>query len=237
MDYMSFRKEYELQHPASVPRPPKRISEYPRWLRVLVGLMFFSAALVSGVHTVPTVRSAIENNVAVWVGDFVAACSFVAIELAIFVSAYLRRKNSGLAVTIMGITFTVALVANIVSVGKAMGVSGDMGAILVSIILGAGAPLIALTAGEMFVHITDAGRRDEVSSDTEYALLLVEFDNAVLEAWEKYQRKQDKRTRTTGNSHGRVTGISGHRTVYKRRLSGSTPIPIRLTCLSVHLNR
>ena len=61
--YLQFREEYERQHPASVPRhTPAIIGEYPGWVHYIVLAMFVSAAILSGVHTVPTVYDTIESG-------------------------------------------------------------------------------------------------------------------------------------------------------------------------------
>lgn len=190
MDYESFRQQYEQQHPASIPSKPEVFSEYPTWVKVMVGAMFLSAAILSGVHTAPTIRRAIEQYwVSTLAGDIAAAASFIAIELAIFTSAYLRKKNGKLALLVMGAGGIVAVAANIVSVGRALEQTGDTASGIVSIILGLAIPLIALAAGEMFVHITTAGRIENKEAERAYQEALKAFDKQVNTAWAKWQKE------------------------------------------------
>jgi hypothetical protein len=55
MDYSEFRKQYEQQHPASIPQRIPVASEYPRWLTPTAVLMFVASAFVSGLHTASAV--------------------------------------------------------------------------------------------------------------------------------------------------------------------------------------
>lgn len=218
--YDQFRREYERQHPASVPRKPKTAREYPRLLRFAVFLMFLCAALLSGAHTVPTIRRGLEDTVAPSVADGIAVGSFFAIELAIFVSAYLRRHNPKLAYGIMGVTFTVALVANVVSTSRALSNTGDAGAGVVAFILGVGVPLIALASGEMFVHMNESGRTEDADSDRRYREEQIAWDERVNAEWQKYQQRLERKqaqiplstpipTLSNGNSIGRSMETGG----------------------------
>lgn len=209
LSYDEFRQQYEKQHPASVPVPPQIVrSEYPRWLRGVVLLMFICAALLSGVHTVPTVYAGIEDGgvVAPLVRALVALSSFVAVELAIFVAAYARLKANGWLVgAMLVVTFSIALVSNIQSVLKALGANGDLGVTAVGVVLGIGAPLIALMSGEMFVHMHGASTKADTEADATYREERRAFDTVVLTAYRKYEKelsakalseRTDKRTDT-----------------------------------------
>lgn len=197
LSYEEFRNQYEKQHPASVPVAPEVVrSEYPRWLRGVVLLMFICAALLSGVHTVPTVYAGIEDDgvVAPVVRAIVALASFVAVELAIFVAAYARLKASGRLVTAMLIvTFSIALVSNIQSVLKALGANGEIGVTVVGVVLGIGAPLIALMSGEMFVHMHSASTKADTEADARYRDERRAFDTVVLTAYKKYEKDMSAR--------------------------------------------
>lgn len=192
LNYEEFREQFEKQHPASVPIPPTEVrSEYPRWLRGVVLLMFICAALLSGVHTVPTVYAGIEDGgvVAPLVRAIVALSSFVAVELAIFVAAYARLKANGwLVFSMLVVTFSIALVSNIQSVLKALGANGELGLTVVGVALGIGAPLIALMSGEMFVHMHSASTRADADAALRYREERKLFDTVVLSAYRKYEK-------------------------------------------------
>lgn len=197
LSYEAFREQYEKQHPASVPLAPVQIrSEYPRWLRGVVLLMFICAALLSGVHTVPTVYAGIEADgvVAPLVRAVVSLSSFVAVELAIFVAAYARLKANGwLVLAMLVVTFGIALVSNIQSVLKALGANGELGLTVVGVALGIGAPLIALMSGEMFVHMHSASTRADADADARYREERKLFDTVVLSAYRKYEKEASVR--------------------------------------------
>lgn len=217
LSYEEFRSQYEKQHPASVPVAPKEVrSEYPRWLRGVVLAMFICAAMLSGVHTVPTVYAGIEDDgvVAPIVRAGVALASFVAVELAIFVAAYARLKASGKLVTAMLIvTFSIALVSNIQSVLKALGANGEIGVTIVGVVLGVGAPLIALMSGEMFVHMHSASTKADTEAEAVYRDERKQFDATVLSAYRKYEKDMNSRVlsaqtdkRTDTQDTPRLTG-------------------------------
>jgi len=83
MDYAEFRKQYQERYPASVPVLEPAMREYPRWLSWIVLVMFISAALLSGVHTVPTVRRGIETDdlISARVRDAASMSAFVAFAM------------------------------------------------------------------------------------------------------------------------------------------------------------
>lgn len=198
MGYEEFRQQYEQQHPASVPVKPQRVgSEYPGWLRGVVLLMFASAALVSGAHTVPTVYAGIESaHVADWVRQIVALAAFVAIDIAVFVATYARLRGNRRTVTAMlVVVFAVALISNVNSVLRAFGdvtvitqgaaQAPDLWTTVVGIILGIGAPLIALLAGEMFVHMHTAASEANAQAEAVYRDECKAFDAVVLREYRK----------------------------------------------------
>lgn len=216
LDYMGFRQQYEQQHPASVPilrLPPEpelqyETGVYPSWVKWAVLLMFIASAIISGVHTVPTVNETIEQTkVALWVQHFAALSSFVAVELAILLSAYLLIKNKILGWLILIVTFVIAIIANVQSSMSALSASDNSDwTRMVAIVLGAGAPLIVLMSGKLLVSIFNGERaitaraQERLSTAREtyntsareaeekYQEACRIFDAAVLEAWERYQK-------------------------------------------------
>lgn len=188
--YQEFRKQYEQQHPASVPRRRKKIKrEYPLLIELSVLVMFVCAALLSGVHTVPTVYAGMEIRVtSELVRQVVSLGSFVAIELAIFMSAYLLDKQRTIAWTVLIVTFLVATVSNVNSVSKALA-QDDTWARVITLALGVGAPFIALMSGKLYIVISESNRKHSEVSDAEFERVSIRFDASVLEAWEKQQQR------------------------------------------------
>lgn len=211
LSYEEFREQFEKQHPASVPVPVAAVrSEYPRWLRGVVLLMFICAALLSGVHTVPTVYAGIEEDVvAPLVRAIVSLSSFVAVELAIFVAAYARLKANGwLVFSMLVVTFGIALVSNIQSVLKALGANGALGLTVVGVALGIGAPLIALMSGEMFVHMHSASTRADTEADARYREERKAFDTIVLSAYRKYEKDASARVLSAQTDNPQTARLS-----------------------------
>lgn len=193
LDYAAFRKQYEQQHPASVPKRRKHLKrEYPLMIELLVLLMFICAALLSGVHTVPTVYSGMEqSSTSEIVRQIVALLSFVAVELAIFMSAYLLDKQRGLAWIVLIATFLIAMISNLNSVNKALS-NGDEWARIITITLGVGAPLIALMSGKLYIVISASNRTNSDISEQELEVARLRFDADVLEAWTKYEQRASR---------------------------------------------
>lgn len=195
LEYAEFRQQYEQQHPASVPVMDSGLSEYPVWLSWVVLAMFICAALLSGVHTVPTAYATIEKTmVSDIVRQVVASGSFVFVELGILVSAYILFKNwSWWAFLILVTCILIAVVANLYSVSNALD-TADIGAKIVGIALGIGAPAVASMAGKVYVSLHKSDRAGEYRAKQQYAEDCKAFDVMVNEAWDRYQ-KSGKRTR------------------------------------------
>lgn len=190
LTYQEFRKEFEEQRPSSVPVYEVEMNEYQSWARWAVLLTFVCAAMVSGVHTVPTVWKGIEVNEIITsdVRNIVSVASLFAIELAILLSAYLMAKGVKLAYAVMGVASTVAVMANLYSVISALADGGDPGALIVAIVMGIGAPLIALFSGKMFVDIHRADRVQDARARKIYKEACIAWDKEVEKAWKASQR-------------------------------------------------
>lgn len=199
MEYAEFRKRYEERYPASVPVMEQLVREYPRWLKWIVLIMFLSAALLSGVHTVPTVRKGIEMDdlISAQVRDAVSLSAFVAIELGIFVSAYLMATGGGrdkwLAWFMLALAATVAIVANLYSVSRALASGGELGVTIVGVILGICLPTIALASGKMYVNMHRSEMVSVQRVRRAYREACQMFDEQVSDAYEQYQRRLDRR--------------------------------------------
>jgi len=190
MDYQEFRTQYEIQHPSSVPVLRYEMSVFPRWVRWAVMAMFASAAIISGVHTVPTVYATIEaGKVAPWVHEVAALASFVAVELAILLSAYLLKHNPWLGWMLLIITSVVASIANLQSSLSAMN-GKDGWTQLVAVTVGIAAPLIVLASGKLLVNIFNGERSVNGRAEERFREECRAFDAEVLTAFEKFSKSK-----------------------------------------------
>lgn len=194
LSYEEFRAQYEKQHPASVPTLEYEIHEYPQWVRWAVLITFICAAMVSGIHTVPTVWQSIEVNNIIneAMRTWVSFASLFAIELAILLSAYLMAKGVKLAYFVMGIASLVAVLANLYSVSRALNTGEDIGALIVAVALGIGAPMIALFTGKMFVDIHRADRIQDAKAKKVYKEACIAWDKEIEKAFKGYQKDATK---------------------------------------------
>lgn len=238
MEYAEFRKQYEERYPASVPVMEQIVREYPRWLKWIVLIMFLSAALLSGVHTVPTVRRGIETDdlISAPVRDAVSLSAFVAIELGIFVSAYLMVAGGGrdkwLAWLMLFLAATVAIVANLYSVSRALVSGGEAGVTLVGVIIGICLPTIALASGKMYVNMHRAETSAIQRVRRMYREACQAFDGQVSEAYDVYTRRinaiEQKRLSTVRSVNGvneqdngihSNNGVNGHGSGYSKNMN------------------
>lgn len=185
MNYDEFRQQYEAQHPSSVPVLRYEMSVFPAWVRWAVMAMFMAAAIISGVHTVPTVYETIEaDKVAPLVHDAAALASFIAVELAILLSAYLLKRNTVLGWLLLIITSCVAGIANLQSSMTAMSGKDDWSR-LVAVVLGVSAPLIVLASGKLLVDIFNGERSINTRAEERYLEACKAFDAEVLTAFKR----------------------------------------------------
>lgn len=191
MNYDDFRLEYEKQHPASVPTMDDVMS-VSRIVLAVVLVMFVTAALLSGVHTVPLVHAGIPDSILPFAIRRLAAYgSFVAIELAILVSAYMMvRDNRWFALLMFGMAMTAATTANVVSVRSAL--SGDGESLIVAVIIGITAPVIALASGKMLVNMTQDSH--DALAEARASLLDAsrKWDKTILSEYRKAEKGSDR---------------------------------------------
>lgn len=193
LDFEQFRVQYETRHPSSIPKLEFELNEYPKWVRSAVLMTFICAAMVSGIHTVPTVWESITTNAIVTeeMRTIVSYASLFAIELAILLSAYLMAKGVKLAFVVMVIASSVAILANLYSVINALG-QDDIGVLVVAVALGIGAPMIALFSGKMFVDIQRADRVQDARARKAYKESCIEWDKEIDRAFKSYQKELKK---------------------------------------------
>lgn len=202
MTFAEFKDDWLLKHPASIPIEEIEDSPYPRWLRGATLIMFLAAALLSAVHTIPVVYDNIPNHIAISqsVRTTAANASIIAFELGILLSAFLMITKSSmvLAWVLLGTMFAGTVVANIQSISKTSGAGG--GAVIVTLIFGAGIPVIALAAGKLFVNIYAAERALKKRSKDNYKEAMRALDATINAAYSKHANKGDQRSNLIKNN-------------------------------------
>jgi hypothetical protein len=192
MDYLEFRAQYEERHPASVPVRVEEVSPYPRILQVAIFIMFISAALLSGVHTVPVIQQGLPPGVSSEMRDVTGIAAFIGVEMAILLSAFAMVGGGNAFVrSALYMSIGTALVANVYSVIKAFAAvaGGDIGALIVAAFLGIAAPSIAGLSGKMFVDVMRAKRGIDRRANEAYQESCQLWDARVLAAWKADARK------------------------------------------------
>lgn len=196
MDYATFRQQYEEQHPASVPIKPDATSDYPIWLEPLALVMFLAVSIVSGVHTVSTMRYTMIESMVIPedAKNPAAAAAFFGFEIALFVSVFgwLRKDNRWLAYLATGVVFAVIVMANIQDVARA-GADGLFNGIMVFGI-GIGTPLVALFSGKLFVDIYRRKHVNETSADRQFTEAQRKWDATINRAYKQYMKEQEAST-------------------------------------------
>lgn len=189
MDYQAFRAQYEQQHPASIPQPEPEVQQYAPWVKRAVLAMFVCAALLSAVHTVPTVYLGIDPvMVDGRVRAVAAALSFVFVELMILLSAYLYLKDRGWAILVGGFTFLVAAIANVQSALHSFN-ADNVWTTFVSVLIGLLAPVVCLAAGKLYVNIQHAAAAAMLRTRRAYQDRCEAWDAEILAAFEKQQKR------------------------------------------------
>lgn len=197
--FEEFRLEYEARHPASVPVRRMETSPYPRWVSVAAGLMFAFSALLSGVHTVPVVRDGIPLGVLSWLADFAAITSFFSVELAILISTFVLAGGGSLAVRgVLALSTLTALAANLYSVFAAYTATitraeGDVGMLVVAVLIGIVAPGVAFMSGKMYVNLARANRMLNNNADARLAEERQAWDARVNAVYEQMLEAEERR--------------------------------------------
>jgi len=200
MDYAAFRQQYEEQHPASVPKLEYEQADHPVWMIPIVGAMFITSAIFSGVHTVPTAYEAIETlKVAVWVAQAAGLSAFVFVELGILTAAYmLFRKFSLLFLGILIIAVAIAMVANLHSVSKALSINDELTK-AVAVLLGSGAPLMATLSGAVFVDVYRAYRAAKMRAERKHKEARIAWDTVINREFSRAQKASKQSVRKVSN--------------------------------------
>lgn len=208
MDYQEFRTEYEAQHPASVPQPETFMGEYPKWVTPVVAAMFITAALFSGLHTIPIAYSAIDaKHVADWLRQLGGVSAFLFLDAGVLLSAYLLvKKFNFIILTILGITILVAMGANLYSVAQAFNSeTSDVFTKIITVFFGLVAPLMAALSGGIYVWLHQSEQTADMESKAAFKEQQKAWDKIVEKEWKKYQR-----TGGQGNNRPQSSASSGN---------------------------
>lgn len=194
MDYHDFRRQYEEQHPASVPVEAANISEYPWWLTYAVGAMFVASAFFSGVHTIPIAHDAIDAEKVVEILRAIGGISaFLFVESGILVSAYMLVKKFNIAMlVILFIAVVVAMGANLYSVAHALQ-SDRMDTFTkgITILFGVVAPLIAGLSGGVFVWLHQSELAANEDNKARHRENCIAWDKEILREYNKAKKAED----------------------------------------------
>jgi hypothetical protein len=213
MDYPSFREQYELQHPASVPMIETDTNEYPTWLLPITLVMFIAASIVSGAHTVSTVRQSLESSLIPQASkDIVAYSAYFAFELALLVSVFswIRRTNRWISYLATLVVFTVIVLANVQDVAHST-IAGAWFTVFVVIGLGVGTPLVALLSGKLFVDVYRTNKASGSKAKVEYQEALKQWDATINRAYTSYQKQNAQPSSLASNQGSRLSTQTGNR--------------------------
>lgn len=186
MTYDEFRRDYSKKHPNSVP-VKQDFHGNGLGARLLWLAVFISAALISSVHTVPTILATIPTGgiIPLLVVNIAALSGFVAVELTIFASAMYKSRGR-IATMALVLSLATAVVANIYSAVSTMtGGQSNWFEVLVAVFIGFAAPFTAYVAGEMFARMSEEDREEQQKIDRAYREDMQRFDKAVLMAYTK----------------------------------------------------
>ncbi len=189
MNAEQYREHYLKMHPASMPEPPRAVQGESRLIRWGVLAMFIAASVISGAHTVPMIYATLSDAIPGWARLVVSGFGFVAVELAIFIGAY-ARKRGGVVLVVLATVFLMALVSNITGTAEALNAGADGWMLVASLIMGFGVPLVALLAGDMVAHGQAQQRDAERDAWHVYRAELKALDVKIASSFEKYQLKQ-----------------------------------------------
>lgn len=209
MNYDEFREQYEKQHPASVPRLQEMSSEYPWWLSPLALLMFLAASLVSGVHTVSTMRATMQASLVATenIKDLISLSAFFGFEIALFVSVFswIRQQHRWLSYLATAVVFIVILLANIQDIQNSAQQAAIAGIIVLGI--GIGTPLVALVSGKLFVDIYHSNRRIDIRAQERYQEALKQWDAIINREYSKASKSMEPSNDSSEFHSNRSNGI------------------------------
>lgn len=194
MTFVEYKTEWLLRHPGSIPTP-KEAEKHGILAKLAWGFSFISSAIVSGVHTVPTIVQTIPSSEyltsdAKWIASLFG---FGAIELSIFLSAR-YRADSNVAKAGLFLSVAAAIVSNVYSGLHILQAANDnfiggAAAILLGIII----PLLAVVSGEQWSKLDREDKIAQQLVDIENDGLDKELDKIINAAYHRYLNPKERR--------------------------------------------
>lgn len=203
--FTAFSSTYATQYPAPTPKQfARRNIRNNKTQRLFLILLVIASVVVSGSHTIPTFVESLPDDwglLRLAVGLF----AFAMVELGIILYAYERveksyQENANYAHTIkrlmgigMGLGLVVALGANLYSSLKPIfadatetsAAGWDVVQLIVFILVGISAPILAFIAGEVFGMLDVEERQARAKTIEDYENALVAWEEGLRAAWKQ----------------------------------------------------
>ncbi len=198
MNDVDFREFYIRNNPGSIPKRVTVESRFPWWAVWGSLVLFVFSALASGVHTIPIVEAGIPASSIPYSMVKVAAYgSFIAIELALMLSAFLMNhdRTKWYARAMFLVSASAAIAANILSVQSAFAANDAEQSIVVVVMFGVVFPLGALISGVMFVAIRESDVNSARHTEKEYTRVKIAWDKEIQAAHAVTIADEEKRAR------------------------------------------
>lgn len=200
--FKAYRETYsQTNPPPDLQKVARKHAQNNRLIYRVLGALVASSMVVSGSHTVPVFADSLPEATPVLIKLMVSVAAFIAIEVAILVYAYQRvekahANNPNMSKDVqrlMGyglvLAIAVALGANVYSVLKPHMTEGglkqvwDMVSIVVAVLVGISAPVLAFIAGELFGLLTVEARERKATILTEFDQQTEDWESALRDAW------------------------------------------------------
>jgi cytochrome c biogenesis protein CcdA len=201
--YTAFRSTYTTQHPQPTAQQfARRNIRNNKSLRRFLIALVIASIIVSGSHTIPTFAESLPDN---WgfLRVVVGLAAFAMVELGVILYAYQRveksyQENANYAHTIkhlmgigMGLGLVVALGANLYSSLKPIfadatetsAAGWDVVQLIVFILVGISAPILAFIAGEVFGMLDVEERQARAKTIEDYENALLAWEEGLRVAW------------------------------------------------------
>lgn len=206
--FAAYRETYsQTNPPPDLQKVARKHAQNNRLIYRVLGALVASSMVVSGSHTVPVFADSLPSATPTLIKLMVSVAAFIAIEVAILVYAYQRVEkahadNPNMSKDVqrlMGygllLAIAVALGANVYSVlkphmtGEGLKQVWDMVSIIVAVLVGISAPVLAFIAGELFGLLTVEARERKATILTEYDQLTEGWESALRDAWARDRAK------------------------------------------------
>ncbi len=213
MDYNEFRSDWIQKHKNSIPVKEKG-NLNSIWSKIGWFVIFFAAAIISSVHTIPAIIDTIPDSVDGRVIGIAGIAGFMAIEAVLFASAASREKTIWTKLALW-LAIAVAISGNIYSGLEAVnetvnGVSSVISnpfSLFLALMLGFTIPLIAFASGEQYNKLSQQDYVENQRVKSEHQAALKAIDAQINSAYSRYtqNRSSTPRNASTGHSDNDAT--------------------------------